>query len=249
MRIRILSDLHIEFAPFVPLKAGADVVVLAGDIHPGRGSLAWIKKTFPEIPVVFVLGNHEFYGQAIPKLIEDLKAEAAGTNIHILSDDSVLIGDARFLGATLWTDFKLFGTPSISGPAAAGAMSDYKKIRVSPRFSKLKGLDSARFHAASRRWLEEELAKKFPGPTVVVTHHAPSARCLNPSLMTDELSPAYASALDELVSSSDAALWIHGHTHMATDFFVGMTRVVSNQRGYPDVPAPGFQEDLVISLG
>ena len=94
MRTRILSDLHIEFAPFVPLKAEADVVVLAGDIHPGRGSLGWIKKTFPEIPVVFVLGNHEFYGQAIPKLVEDLKAEAAGTNIHVLSDDSVLIGGA-----------------------------------------------------------------------------------------------------------------------------------------------------------
>ncbi len=199
--------------------------------------------------MVFVAGNHEFYGQAIPKLIGDLKAEAAGTNVHVLSDDSVVIGDVRFLGATLWTDFKLFGTPSISGAAAAGAMSDYKKIRVSPRFSKLKGLDSARFHAASRRWLENELARNFPGPTVIVTHHAPSARCLNPRLLADELSPAYASALDELVGSSGAALWIHGHTHVATDFFIGATRVLSNQRGYPDAPAPGFQENLVVEPG
>jgi predicted phosphodiesterase len=248
MRIRVLSDLHIEFAPFVPPPVEADVVVLAGDVHPGKQALAWIRQTFPGTPVVFVPGNHEFYGQAIPKLIEELKRLAVGTKVHVLSDAAVVIGGVRFLGATLWTDFNLFGTTTLSGRSAAAAMTDYKRIRVSPRFSKLKGLDSARFHAVSRRWLESELANPFDGSTVVVTHHAPSAFCLNPKVRSDELSPAYASALDDLVAGSGAALWIHGHTHFATDFRLGATRVVSNQRGYPDAPAPGFRDDLVIGI-
>ena len=35
MRIRVLSDLHLEFMDWNPPKAGADVVGLAGDIHVG----------------------------------------------------------------------------------------------------------------------------------------------------------------------------------------------------------------------
>jgi predicted phosphodiesterase len=248
MRIGVFSDLHIEFAPFVPGAMEADVVVLAGDVHPGKQSLAWIRQTFPDVPVVFVPGNHEFYGQAIPKLVDDLKVEAAGSNIHVLSDDVAILGGVRFLGATLWTNFNLFGTPSISGAHAAGLMTDYKRIRLSPRFSKLKGLDTARFHSRSLRWLEQQLAEPFPGPTVVVTHHAPSIRCLHSRLHGDALSPAYASSLDAFVERSGAKLWIHGHTHWATDFRLGSTRVVSNQRGYPDAPAPGFQQDCTFDV-
>ena len=248
MRLHVLSDLHVEFAPFSPPQIAADVVVLAGDIHPGKQSLAWIRQTFPDVPVVFVPGNHEFYGQAIPKLVGDLKGASAGSNIHILSDDIVSLGGVRFLGATLWTDFNLFGTPSISGTHAASVMTDYKRIRLSPSFSKLKGLDTARFHGRSLRWLEQQLAEPFPGPTIVVTHHAPSIRCLDPRLHGDALSPAYASSLEAFVQGCGAALWIHGHTHWATDFLLGSTRVVSNQRGYPDAPAPGFQQDRVCEV-
>ena len=35
MRIHILSDLHLAFAPFQPNKVDADVTVLAGDVHTG----------------------------------------------------------------------------------------------------------------------------------------------------------------------------------------------------------------------
>jgi len=35
MKIRVLSDLHLEFRDWVPPESDADVVVLAGDIHVG----------------------------------------------------------------------------------------------------------------------------------------------------------------------------------------------------------------------
>jgi len=101
MRIHILSDLHLEFAPFQLVQSDADVIVLAGDIHTGANGFKWIRETFPKQQIIYVLGNHEFYGQKIPKLTEELKAVAVGTNIHVLENDAIEIGDVIFLGATL----------------------------------------------------------------------------------------------------------------------------------------------------
>ena len=60
LRIRVLSDLHLEAAPFDPPAAAADVVVLAGDIHNGAAGVEWAQRTF-EAPVLYVAGNHEPY--------------------------------------------------------------------------------------------------------------------------------------------------------------------------------------------
>ncbi len=248
IRLRILSDLHLEFAPFEPPKAEADVVVLAGDIHPGVRSVRWIQEKFPDLPVVLVLGNHEFYGHALPKLNDDLKARCAGSNVHLLDNSGAVIDGVRFLGATLWTDFNLFGSPSHAGRAAAERMTDYKRIRVSPQFSKLKGRDTATLHARSRKWLEVQCQEPFDGPTVVVTHHAPSARSLQPAFQSDLLSAAYASHLDEFVTTCGAALWVHGHTHWSVDYRIGNTRVLANQRGYPDAAPNGFDPALIVTV-
>ncbi len=248
MRLRILSDLHVEFAPCDLPQVEADAVILAGDIHPGLKSLDWIVKAFPNEPVFFVPGNHEYYGHALPKLTNDLRAKAAGSKVQVMDNDEVILHGVRFLGATLWTDFKLHGNPAHSGAHAAEKMTDYRRIRVSPRYSRLKGLDTARLHAGSIQWLQEKFSQNSLTPTVVITHHAPSERSLRPDFLNDELSPAYASHLDDFVASSGATLWIHGHTHIATDYRLGQTRVLSNQRGYPDDPAPGFQPDLVVEI-
>jgi predicted phosphodiesterase len=79
MRLYVLSDLHMEFAPFEPPATDADAVILAGDISTGLNGLKWAQTTFPNRPIVYVLGNHEFYGQKLQKLLEQLKAMAKGT--------------------------------------------------------------------------------------------------------------------------------------------------------------------------
>ena len=38
----ILCDIHVEFGNFVPPVVGADVVVLAGDVHVKNRGLQWI---------------------------------------------------------------------------------------------------------------------------------------------------------------------------------------------------------------
>ncbi len=86
MKLHILSDLHIEFAEFNPPKTDADVVILAGDIHIGQKGFTWAKEKFRNQEVIYVIGNHEYYRNAIPKLTEELKILSHGTNIHILEN-------------------------------------------------------------------------------------------------------------------------------------------------------------------
>ena len=107
MKLHVLSDLHFEFAPFELPATDADVVVLAGDIDVGRRGLE-VARAAGGRPVVYVAGNHEYYGHSIPGLTGELVAATRGAGIHVLENEAVVIGGVRFLGCTLWTDFAAF---------------------------------------------------------------------------------------------------------------------------------------------
>ncbi len=247
MRIHILSDLHGEFAPFEPPVTNADIIILAGDIQVKQRGVEWARAQFSEKPVLYVLGNHEYYGTAIPRHTVKLQALAAESNIHILENNNISFGDVTFLGCTFWTDFQLLGNPRIAGYAATTQMTDYQKIRLSPEFRRLRSYDTALMHSHSKRWLAAELAQRHGQKTVVITHHAPSKRSIPEQHQSDILSAAYASHLDEFVAASGACLWIHGHIHNARDYTVGRTRVICNPRGYPDEDTD-FVPDLVVEI-
>lgn len=247
MKLLIYSDLHLEFEDFVPPAQDADVVILAGDIHTGRKGLRWAIAHFPDQPVIYVLGNHEYYRRTYPKHIQDMQDFAQGTNIYVLENDRLQIEDVVFLGCTLWTDFGLLGEAEVAGTYANQQMTDYRKIRVAPDRS-LRSRDTAIMHQKSLRWLRSELMSVEPRQCVVVTHHAPSAQSLQ-SFERDELiSAAYASNLDEFVAQSGVNLWVHGHLHNQRDYWIGATRIVSNPRGYPDEPNFAFDPGLTIEL-
>jgi len=248
MKIYILSDIHIEFGPFNPPTIDADVIILAGDIHIKNKGLLWAKEKFKDKPVLYILGNHEYYGEALPKHLEKLKKESEGTNINILENESVKIDGVNFLCYTLWTDFKLFGDPHIAGYEATRAMTDYKRIRVNPSYRKLRSIDTSGLHYRSIDWLKNEIERNQKNNLVIVTHHAPSGRSVPEYRKNDILSAAYASNLDDLVASSSAELWIHGHIHTQQDYMIGKTRVVCNPRGYTDEPNVAFIPSLVIEI-
>jgi hypothetical protein len=172
MRLHILSDLHLEFEPFTPPAVGAEAVILAGDVSTGRNGLKWALKIFPDRPVVYVLSNHEFYGQKLQKLIQELQELARGTNVHLLENESCCVGGVVLLGATLWTDFALNGNPVVSEVAAQTSMNDYRRIRTLPRYSRLRPSATRRLHMQSRRWLEDQALSLKGRKVVVVTQHA-----------------------------------------------------------------------------
>lgn len=247
MRIHVLSDLHLEFREFAMPDVGADVRVLAGDIHVKNRGMPFASKCAKDMPTIYIAGNHEFYGSSIPKLYDQLQTEAAGLGVHFLQNAQVMIGSVRFLGCTLWTDFELLGNDSreVAMLEAGTEMNDYRKIRVDPKYHKLTPLFTRGFHHRSMAWLEENLRTPFEGKTVVVTHHAPSKSSL---ASEDLLSASFASNLDDFIRTWKIDLWIHGHTHRCVDYRIGGTRVVCNPRGYPGEETLGFDPGHVITV-
>ena len=212
MRLLVLSDLHIEQAPFVPADDGAlsdvDLVVLAGDIHNGADAIRWARNAFPEHPIVQIAGNHEFYDGRYGEVLDALRETARAERIHFLENDRLDFGGIRFLGCTLWTDHRVLEAPGrVPSMDVRRAMEGSR--RANPDFFAIR-LDAGRafspedavaLHEASRAWLDDELGRPFDGD------------------------------LDPLVERS--TLWIHGHTHASCDYPVGRARVVCNPRGYP----------------
>ncbi len=251
VRLHVLSDVHLEFGDFEVPEIDADAIVIAGDLHVGTRGIGWIEQHLPEIPVIYVLGNHEYYGEAMPKLLDNVRdaADEADADIRVLSCDCTQVGEVWFVGATLWTDFELLGDRTIGMLAAQDSMSDYRKIRVAPEYRRLRPLDTCAVHHRERKWIVDQLIKLEEHRVVVVTHHAPTLVSVSPHLRSDTVSAAYASSLEVLVGNSGARLWVHGHTHVALDHQVGETRLLSNPRGYVGhAMVEGFQPGLVVEV-
>ncbi len=254
MKLAIYSDLHLEHSVFEPPgDLDADLIVLAGDIHaPGHNTPKWARRPsiFGDKLVVYVAGNHEFYGSEYLAQKRLIAKESERWGIHALDARAVVIDGVRFLGCTLWTDFelgivqpdgKLRTDKAWSMGTSEQFMNDYALIKLKLRLDGpsgerkrlLRTVDTLAFHRRERAWLEEELARSFDGPTVVVTHHAPHRLSLAAEYAMDEISGAY---VNELPASffEVPVLWIHGHTHTSFDYRVGNCRVVCNPRGYPE---------------
>lgn len=234
MKLLLLSDLHNEFfrpKPVPPIEAtGADVIVLAGDIDTGTQGLAWAASEAGRLgkPVIYVAGNHEYYRYDISLTAEMRAFAAQHEGLYFLENDEWVPGGVRFLGCTLWTDYRAVGDPALAMPEVQRRLNDHHLIKYGERLFSPE--DALALHRQSRTWLEARLAQPFAGRTVVITHHGPSLLCKHPRFPMDVFGTAFLSDLDDLVEQAD--LWCFGHTHANLDTQVGKCRLVSNQRGY-----------------
>ena len=279
MKLLILSDLHLELEPFEPPKdVDFDVVILAGDIHsPGSIGIEWARHSDhfgTTKPVILVPGNHEFYRCNMATELVHMREAAAGTNVHLLDGDDVVIDGVRFLGCTLWTDFALpiqtrapvqFATNVKKAMTMVSySLNDYQLITLPgdaaaepqpPAQANRERLmtvhDTLAIHMHQRSWLESKLAEPFDGPTVVVTHHAPRRESVAARYAADVVSAGFAPDLPDAFFDVPC-LWIHGHVHTSFDYVVGNCRVIANPRGYVrETGGPEnywFGPDLVVDL-
>src|ERR1700750_925935 len=104
MKIGILSDLHLSGDPLQLQQWPWDVLVLAGDLGRPERAMTWARQA--PCPTVLVAGNHEYYGSDLSTTVATLKALALGSNVTVLEKESVRIGGIRFLGCTLWSDYR-----------------------------------------------------------------------------------------------------------------------------------------------
>ncbi len=248
MKIKILSDLHLEFNDYPHSLEGADVLVLAGDIGVKNQAVTWLLGLNLKCPVVYVFGNHEFYKGSYYRTYRKAREMVQGSNIHILEKQFLDIDGVRFHGTTLWTDFDLYGTAHLSKMLAI-EMNDYKKaIRIEPKYRKLNPNDTLSMFLENKRWLAQSLSESDAKTNVVVTHHAPSELSVEEAYKGSMLSPAYASRLENFILEHSPNLWAHGHTHSFADYMIGDTRVVANPRGYSDREVDEFDPGLIIEI-
>lgn len=246
MRLQVLSDLHLSVQALEPVATDAEIVVLAGDVARPEAAIAWAKR-FAK-PVVYVPGNHEFYGSSLPQVVAQLQALAQGSQVHVLDNQAVVLQGVRFLGSTLWTDFQVAGPGAARDAAIAQSVQfnrDFSRIRMhadeaAPLFTPL---DSAVLFERNVQWLDAQLNTPFNGPTVVVTHHAPALPSVAEQFQGSPLNVNFVSDAAWLLYGQRAALWIHGHMHHHCDYQVDGTRVLCNPRGYAK---EGIAENMVF---
>ncbi|MFT5163738.1 MAG: Icc-related predicted phosphoesterase [Alteromonadaceae bacterium] len=244
MKIQLLSDLHVEFADYQYCPTDAEVVVLAGDISVGERGLAWAMSQIKDKPVLYVLGNHEYYRHTYPKLIDTLKSRAQGSDVIILENDIWQLDGVNFFGATLWTDFSVLGDPSIAGFHCQQMMNDYKKINRLPSYSTIRAMDIAGVHSNSRQWLGDALKSHRGERNVVITHHGPSLQSVPEDRKEDIFISAYVSDLTDFIAEHQPHFWLHGHLHNSTDHIISSCRVLCNPKGYPDNANDKFNPQL-----
>ena len=234
MKIALLSDLHLSVHPLAFTPPDVDVVVLAGDLQRPAQAMAWAAQMGR--PTVFVAGNHEFYGSDLVTTMAQLREHARGTEVRVLERNEWRHGGVRFLGCTLWSDYRLFDTPEQREEGLRKAQEfvrDFSRIGVAPGFEdRFTPAVSQMLFDQSVTWLEERFAEPFAGRTVVVTHFAPARGSIASQFAGSPLNACFVSDLQERILRWQPALWLHGHVHDSFDYQVGNTRVVANPRGY-----------------
>ena len=246
MKLQILSDLHLEFSrtrsTFRFQKApGVDALILAGDIHAHLGIFALREELaeFKDVPILYVPGNHEYYGQDLRRAqSERLEIEQRigdqFPNLHVLDDKQVNLRDGartiKFIGSTLWTETN---GDWFTHNILRRAMSDFAGA-IKNGNDYLHPNDTDQLHRQARAFIGMALGERPELDSVVITHHLPHPVCVHPKYERDALNPAFVTDLDAVFDlNRNIKLWVHGHTHEKVDATVYGTRIVCNPYGYP----------------
>jgi len=241
MKIQIMSDLHREFysSGWMPdFDPDADFIVMAGDTHndPKKFGI-FLNQVADKVEgrLLCVPGNHEYYGNVYPDIINDYKQQICKQEhwkrIYFLNQQYLIPNDSDvvFLGATLWTDYdneREMLIPTLQ-------MNDYRVIHkglcepVTPEDLLAEHKQTIKTFCGC---MENELKDKR---VVIVTHHGPSYQSVPEMFKNNKLNGAYVSSLEWFIEKYEPIMWIHGHTHNFFDYQLGPTRVICNPVGYP----------------
>jgi len=222
MKLGIISDIHLDQSTYTiyPEDYDADLWINAGDTATNRLMYDYFHTLFPPDKYFFIDGNHDFWGR-------DIKHPGHYTK-------SMMIGEIKIAGATLWTDL----TKGIDWLLYKDGLAD---TRYMPTWNEQVHNEHFQYH---KNFLLTSDAD------VIVSHHAPSFRSTHERFKGDPHNASFASELgfDILDMKKPPKLWIHGHMHNACDYMIGETRVVSNPRGYPSETHCKHYEPLILEI-
>jgi predicted phosphodiesterase len=258
MKLQVVSDLHIEMKPFtLKVNPAADVLVLVGDIvvfKNGCVKLPQLENIIRNvnIPVVYVMGNHEHYGFGDiafnHKVVKTL--EKKFPHFHFLENESWEYQDVEFIGSTLWSDFDLSPNRLWFSTAVQTAISDFTVIVG------MTGQKMMELNKAARSFIDHAVRKKNNLKKVVVTHFVPTEQSIAEIYKGNSLNPYFVCNCEQLMPGVHT--WIHGHTHSSFDYMLTKvhpsghvlvdTHIVCNPRGYADENRNGFDSQKIVEV-
>lgn len=245
MEFSIYSDLHVDRYDKMPYQSWcrkndkARIALIAGDICSIKKimlikeALLFFAKHFKY--VLISLGNHEYnFSQLdkVPNEMEKLIYQLGLKNVFLLHKKTFKHQNVVVIGTTLWSDI-------CQHQKAIEEKWQHKHIQLftkSPKLSATKRFEiMAQLYLEQKNWLTEKMNQyqKKAHQLVIVTHHAPSLKSINPRFKDDENHYLYASNLEEEILRFEPNLWVHGHTHFHCDYHIGKTHIVANPFGFP----------------
>lgn len=231
----LLNDLHLEYSEFPILPEhleNLDLVIAAGDIGVKLVGVKYLNRLSEQffdlnIPILYILGNHEYYGAIYPNIKNEIVSNA-GSEVIILDNSTFTIGETLFIGSTLWSN------TSIATDESLYYVNDYRYIsiqkeslsgtriitkNISPRY-----IDALHYTAKNYIFSKIEELRDSYNKICIITHHAPSFKSIP---KVDQFTPYFASDLTEQILNTDIDLWIHGHTHIPIEYKIRNTKIIS----------------------
>ncbi|CAB4130125.1 Calcineurin-like phosphoesterase domain, ApaH type [uncultured Caudovirales phage] len=216
----------------------AEIAILKGPDHEIKTQIEsffkWVSANYEM--VLYVTGNHEFYGDNISTgldCLRDIFDRMQLNNITVLNNNTVETTDALIFGATMWTSCR--GADRRIMGAINRRMNDYYHINVntpSGETTQVSTDHTVDLHYKTRAALNDFVNIKTTKSKIVITHHAPHIKSVEPAYRSEILSDAYFEDLFDLIYVSNIHTWVHGHTHLTSDYKINKTRILANPRGY-----------------
>jgi len=224
MSIQIVSDIHLDYNDINQndfnniIKPSAEILIIAGDLgNPFNDNyknfLLFYSLLF--IKIFIISGNHEYYYNDIHETNAKI-AEICSNfdNIHFLNNTTYEYNNILFIGTTLWSDTTNIKNYDLS------TIRDYRNIK---NFTQYK---SNQLFRQNIEFIEKELEKNKT--SIVITHHAPSFRCIPEEFKEDILNTCFYSNLEYLFEYTNILVWIYGHTHNNCNIKINDTVMISN---------------------
>ncbi|MDD3535597.1 MAG: metallophosphoesterase [Candidatus Cloacimonetes bacterium] len=257
MKIQIVSDLHLEFAsnrewikqnPIIPV---GDILLIAGDSyclnHPEHAT-EFFQKISEDFPLIIsTLGNHEYYGSNIEQA-NPIYRYYESYNHLVLNNQSFIYKGIRFICSVMWSF-----VPSYRLYDVQHGLNDYRhiyKINDGGNLYPVRVEDTNALHELSYRFLEQAIAEKHDGPTILLTHHMPSYKAIAPPYKGSRLSSAFATNMDALIEANpQISYWFYGHAHDFHRMQINNCTLIRNPLGYVDLhEQTDFRRDYVVEI-
>lgn len=262
VNVFVISDIHLEFYDGIGanniMKKIADhvnkfecnVVVIAGDLCPirwARQVLNEFAEMVPDSDILYVPGNHEFYGENYARINRDklniIVREDLNPRVFLLDRSTYSKNNVIFHGITGWIDESWqrihFDEDMVEYDFYRKRYSDFSQIK---NFHLTLDQGKEDFECLCTQLANQKeynnKIQKFNGYQIpiVISHFMPCKEFVHPRFLKSKINNCFANDWKEKIKNLGVDYWIYGHTHDKSIKTENDTKFICNPVGYPHEP-------------